>query len=181
MITELSQSLDKTIQHLKEEYQGISVGRANPGIVEHIEVEAYGSTQVVKNLANISVPDSHTLRIEPWDKSLVAKIEKAIRDANMGGNPQNMGDSVFLSIPPLTEERRVLLVKKIKEMGEEAKIAVRNIRHDILKNIKKQQDNKEISEDEAKKLEKQMQDKIDDANKRIDELVKTKEKDVLSI
>lgn len=181
MTTDISITLDKTLQHLKEEYAGISIGRANPGIVEHIEVEAYGSAQTIKNLANISVPDSQTLRIEPWDKSLVAKIEKGIRESNMGLNPQNMGDSLFVPIPPLTEERRIQLVKKIKEIGEESRITVRNIRHEALKGIKKQQDNKELSEDEAKREEKTLQEKIDEANKKIEEIIKTKEKDILSI
>jgi ribosome recycling factor len=181
MLQELSASLDKTIEHLKSEFSGISVGRANPGIIEHIQIDCYGVSQPIKSVANISCPDTQTLRVEPWDKNMVGTIEKAIRDANIGINPQNMGDSVFLPVPPMTEERRKQVIKKVKEISEESKVVVRNIRHDILKKIKHQKEEKEISEDEMSRLEKQIQEKVDEGNKTIDELTKKKEQDVMTI
>lgn len=181
MLQELSSSLQKSLDHLKSEFSGISVGRANPGIVEHIEVDCYGATQPIKSVASISCPDTQTVRVEPWDKSMVGPIEKAIRDANIGINPQNMGDSVFLPVPPMTEERRKQVIKKVYEMAEESKIVVRNIRHDVLKKVKQQKDEKSISEDEASRLEKQIQEKVDVHNKEIDSLTKKKEQDVMSI
>lgn len=180
MNTTLPSLLEKTIQHLSEELSGISVGRANPGIIEHIEVPVYGASQPIKNLANISCPDIQTIRVEPWDKSVIGAMEKAIRDADIGLNPQNMGDALFLPVPPLTEERRKQVVKKVKEIGEESKIAVRNIRHDVLKTLKKQKEDKLISEDEALFEEKKVQEKVDETNKKIEEKIKEKEKDILS-
>ena len=181
MINELTQSLKKNKDHLKDEFAGISVGRANPAIIENIEVACYGTTQPIKNTANISCPDPQTLRVEPWDKSIIGTIEKAITEAKIGITPQNMGDNILLPVPTLTEERRKQVCKKVSEIAEQAKISIRNIRHDILKKIKNQKEEKEISEDEASRLEKQLQEKIDEANKEIDEMAKIKEQDILSI
>ncbi len=178
---EIIESLDKIIHHLQQEFSSISIGRANPALVEHIHVTAYGSTQPIKSVASVSCPDPQTVRIEPWDKSLVGTIEKAIRDANIGINPQNMGDSVFLPVPPLTGERRQQITKKVKEISEESKIAVRNVRHDVLKKLKHQKDEKEISEDDYIAQEKKVQEKIDQYNKKIEEVTKKKETDILSV
>lgn len=178
---DIEAALHKIIEHLKIEFSGISVGRANPGMVEQIQVPVYGSPQPLKSVASVSCPDMQTIRIEPWDKSIVGSIEKAIRDANIGLNPQNMGDAVFLSVPPLTGERRQQIIKRVKEISEDSKIAVRNVRHDVLKKLKQEKDEKEISEDEYEKKEKQIQEKVNNTNKSIDEVLKKKEADILSL
>ena len=135
----------------------------------------------LKSMANISCPDSRTIRIEPWDKSALESIEKALREAEIGINPQNMGEYILLSVPPMTEERRRQVVKRVHEEAEKARISIRNIRHDFLKKVKHQKDEKEISEDEASRLEKQIQEKIDEANKEIDSISKSKEQEVLTV
>ena len=181
MHAELTSQLQKAIDHLKEEYAGINVGRANPILVEEIEVESYGTRMPLKSMANISCPDSKTIRIEPWDKSIMASIEKGLRESSLGIMPQNMGEYILLPIPPMTEERRKQLVKVIHEEAENARVSVRNIRHDFLKQLKAQKDNKEISEDEVVKLEKQIQEQVDTTNKEIGVIAQHKEKDLLTV
>lgn len=181
MIAELSTALDKAIKHLKEQFTSLQAGRANTSMVEEIQVESYGSMMDLKSVANISCPDAKTIRIEPWDKSLVGKIEKAIQVADIGIMPQNMGEHLLLPIPPMTEERRKKLVKLVHEEAEQARISVRNLRHDFLKKVKYQKDENEISEDEQKKREKQIQEKVDEANKQIEEISSGKEKDIMTV
>ena len=141
----------------------------------------YGSLQPIKNCASISLLDPQTLSVSPWDKSIIHPIAKAISDAGTGLNPQTMADSIMIKIPQLTEERRKELCKTVKKYGEEAKVSVRNIRADYHKQIKKQENEKEISEDEAKRLEQDLQKIIDEANKIIDELAKKKEADTMKV
>lgn len=181
MIAEFKDSLDKVVQHLQQEFAGLHVGRANAALVDEISVESYGAQMPLKSTANISCPDSKTIRIEPWDKSIIANIEKAIRDSDLGIQPQNMGEYILLSIPPMTEERRKQIVKRVHEESENARISVRNVRHEALKKVKQQKENSEISEDEESKLEKQIQESVDESNKKIDELTKKKEADVLTV
>ena len=180
MLNELSDHIQKSIAHLKAKFSALQVGRANPSLVENIQVESYGTVMALKASANISCPDAKTIRIEPWDKNLIGEIEKALQAANLGINPQNMGDNLLLPIPPLTEERRKECGKQVHEITESAHIAVRNARQDAFKQIKTQKDNKEISEDEAKKLEKQAQERVDEGNKEIDMFSKEKEKEVMT-
>ncbi|MCF7917406.1 ribosome recycling factor [Candidatus Gracilibacteria bacterium] len=180
MISELNTQLQKIIQYLRQDFAGLHVGRANAAMVDDISVEMYGTHMPLKSMANIACPDSRTIRIEPWDKSVVGNVEKAIKDSDLGMNPQNMGNYILISVPPMTEERRRQTVKKVYEGAENSKISIRNIRHEILKKIKQQKDNKEISEDQVSKLEKQIQESVDMHNKQVDELAKSKEKDVLS-
>lgn len=174
-------ALQKTIDHLKSEYAALQLGRANASLVEEILVEAYGSPMALKGTANIACPDAKTIKIEPWDKTLMAEIEKAIIAADLGLNPQNNGESIILPIPPMTEERRQQVSKKAKEIAENAKISVRNARQDELKNVKAQKEANEISEDEQKRLEKQVQDKIDETNKTIDDMSKNKEQEIMTV
>jgi len=181
MINELDSSLQKIIEHLKSEFQRLQIGRANTSLVEDIELEVYGAKSVIKNNANISCPDAKTIKIEPWDKNILQEIEKAILAKNIGINPQNMGEFILCPIPPMTEERRKLIIKTVKEQAEKSKISIRNIRQDFLKKVKKQKDEKEISEDEQKKLDKQIEEKINDKNKQIEEITKNKENDILNI
>lgn len=181
MSVDLQNQLDKTTAHLQQEFAALQIGRASTALVEDIEIESYGSMMALKQVANITCPDPKTVKIEPWDKSVLAEIEKAIGAANLGINPQNMGEHLFLPIPPMTEDRRKQMVKFVHELAEKAKISVRNARHDELKMIKLQKDENEISEDEQKRLEKEIQELVDEANQRIDENAKHKEKDILTV
>ena len=171
--------LQKAFDYLKESYAGLQMGRAATGILENVSVESYGMTAEMRTIANISVADTHTLRVEPWDKSQMVAIEKGIREADLGLNPQNMGGHLLIPIPPMTEERRKRLVKVVHEKAEECKIAMRNIRQDELKSIKEQA--KTISEDEVKRLEKEVQDVMDTMNKEVDSLMKAKEMDIMKV
>ncbi len=181
MIEELNQQLLKSVDHLRAEFATLQIGRANATLVEEIFIDCYGSQMPLKASANISCPDVKTIRIEPWDKTLIGEIEKAIRDSSLDINPQNMGDYIILPIPPMTEERRKEIVKIVHDMTEKARISVRNARHETLKKLKTQKDNKEISEDEHKSQEEEVQKKVDETNKQIDELSSNKEKEIMSV
>lgn len=173
--------INKALHHLESEYGKLQLGRATPALVEDIRVDQYGSLQPIKNSASINILDAQTLSIAPWDKNLIHPIAKAITDAGIGLNPQTMADSVMLKIPALTEERRKELCKIVKKYAEEAKVSVRNIRADYHKQIKKRENEKEISEDEARDMEHDLQKIIDEANKHIDELSKKKETDTMKV
>lgn len=173
--------IEKAIKHLDLEYSKLQLWRANPRMVEGILVEQYWSMQPIQNMASVSNLDAQTLSIKPWDKSAVHPIAKAITDANLGLNPQTMADSVMIKIPPMTEERRKEVAKVAKNMAEEAKVSVRNARQESLKDIKKAEDNKEISEDMRKDYENDLQKLVDDANKKIEEHFKQKEADIMKI
>ena len=181
MITELKINLDKAIDHLKSKMSSLQAGKASPAIVDTIQVDNYGSMMPLKSIANISCPDSKTVKIEPWDKSAIGSIEKSIQESDLGINPQNMGTHIFLPVPLMTEDRRKKLVKIVKEEEESAKISIRNVRQDFLKKIKIQKDENEISEDEQKKLEKDVQEKIDEANRKITEMSKKKETEIMKV
>lgn len=181
MSSDLQAQIQKGIAHLQKQFSSLQAGRANATMVDEIQVESYGTMAPLKTTANISTPDAKTLRIEPWDKSLVGEIEKAIQAADIGINPQNMGEYILLPIPPMTEERRKKLVKLVHEEAEHAKISVRNARAEARDMVKLQKDEKEISEDEAEREEKQIQEAVDKANKQIDEMASKKESDILSI
>lgn len=157
--------------------QNIRVGRANPGILNGIMVDYYGTPSPIQSLANITVPEAKKIFIKPFDKSAIKNIEKAINEANIGLSPMNNGEVVILTIPDLTEERRKEYVKQAKTMGEEAKIALRNIRQDDNNDIK----NSELPEDEEKKLLAEVQDLINKYNKLVDDKIKEKEKELMQI
>jgi ribosome recycling factor len=181
METELKNALTKAIEHLKDKFRTLQVGRANAAMLESVQVEQYGTKGPLKSAANVSVPDAQTLRVEPWDKSLVGAIEKAIHQADLGFNPNNMGEYILISIPPLTEERRKKLAKVVHSEVENAKVVIRNIRKDFFKQLKTQKDNKEISDDEYTKQEKSLQVVIDEKNKVLEQVGKDKEKDIMTI
>lgn len=177
----LEDKLEKTVNVLKDEYASIRAGRANPHILDKLQVEAYGSMSPLQQLGNISVADARCLVISPWDKSLLKSIEKAIQGSNIGINPTNDGNVIRLVFPELTEERRRDLVKQVKRMGEDSKVAARNIRREAMESIKKMKNNKELSEDEAKNLELDVEDSVGKCVEEIDKTVAAKEKELLTV
>jgi len=181
MLTKAKDWISKAIRHLESEFAKLQLWRANPAIVESIMVDQYGSMQALQNMASVSNLDSQTLNIKPWDKAALQPIAKAITDSGLGLNPQNMWESIIIKIPQLTEERRIEISKVAKKMAEEAKIWIRNARQDSLKTIKNAEDNKEISEDEKKDYETDLQKVIDEANKNIDEHLKKKSEDIMKV
>lgn len=172
---------DKTTHHLSEEYGRLQIGRANASLVEHVMVDAYGSIQPLRNLANISVPDARTIQIQAWDKSVMAAVEKGIQAANLNLNPINKGDMILINIPSLTEERRKELVKIVHRLAEEARISIRNARQTAHAKFKSMAQEKQITEDEAKGAEKRLQDKVDAANEKVAELSAAKEKAITTL
>jgi len=181
MLQKAKDWIEKTIRHLDSEYGKLQLGRANPSLLEDIMVEVYGVKWPLKNSANVSVMDAQTLSIKAWDKSVMHNIEKAIADAGIGLTPQNTGESILIKIPPLTEERRRDIAKIAKKLLEDAKIGVRNARADSHKDIKKALEEKEISEDEEKNLQSELQKLVDEANKKVDEHFKNKEADIMKV
>ncbi len=181
MLNKAKTWLDKAVRHLEVEFSKLQVWRANPSLLDDVRVEQYGDLQPLQNLATVWTLDAQTLSIKPWDKTLIHPIEKAISDAGLGLNPQSMADSIMIKIPQLTEERRRDIVKIAKKLLEEAKIAIRNVRWDIVKDIKNAENDKEISEDEKKDLESKLQDSVNEANKKVDETFKKKEEDIMKV
>ncbi len=181
IITHLKEELQKALDYLHKEYASLQIGRASTGLVETIDVEAYGAIQPLKNMANISCPDAKTIQVQPWDKSVVGTVEKAIRDCGLGLNPVNNGSALMITIPPLTEERRKDLVKIVHKEAEEAKVAVRQARHNAINKLKNLEKEKEISEDDLKTQEKKVQESVDETNKKIEEDAKHKDNEVMSV
>ena len=178
---EFTRKMDKTLEHLGEDFGAVRAGRANPQVLDRICVEYYGSETPLNGVATISSPDARTLVITPWDASILKGIEKAIQESDLGINPQNDGKCIRLGFPQLTEERRKELVKLIHKYAEGGKVAVRNIRRDALENFKKQQKASEITEDELKMAEKDLQKMTDDSCKEIDKILDNKEKELMSV
>jgi len=180
-IDQAKQEFEKAFTHLHNEYSKLQVGRANPSMVEGMLVDVYGSSQPMKSIATITVPDPKTLQIQPWDKSNVAPIEKAIREYDLGLNPVNNGHAIMLNIPPLTEERRRDLAKIVKKLAEEAKISVRNARQTGHTRFKELEASGKITEDDKYGAEKRLQEIVDEYNKKIDDAEKAKEESVMTI
>lgn len=180
VINSVSEKMKKAIQHLDSELQKLRAGKASPAMVEGITVEYYGAPTPLNQVANVMVADARTLTIQPWEKSMIAPIEKALLTANIGVTPQNDGEVIRLFLPPLTEERRKELVKKVNAEGEAAKVSIRNIRRDGIENIKKLQ-KEGLSEDEAKSYENRIQGLTDSHVAEIDNLLKAKEKEIMTI
>lgn len=173
--------MDKSVAALKEEFSGLRTGRANAGLLEPVRVEAYGSASPLTAVAAVSVPEPRMISVNVWDKSMVVAVEKAIRNANLGLNPIVDGQTLRIPVPPLTEERRKDLVKLAGKYAEQQKIAVRNVRRDANDDFKKAEKGGEISQDEQKKLETDVQKETDAAIKRIDEALKTKEREIMQV
>ena len=177
----LEEKSKKSIAILKEDLNTVRAGRANPALLDKVTVEYYGTATPLKNIANISVPDPRTLLISPFDPKSVGEIEKAINMANIGINPSNDGKCVRLVIPQVTEERRKELTKTVKKMGEDSKVAVRNLRRDANDHRKKKEKAHEITEDELKKALDDIQKSIEKTVKEIDDIVAAKEKEILEV
>lgn len=178
---EIETRMEKTIGVLKNEFSAIRAGRANPGVLNKITVDYYGAATPVPQIGTVSVPDPRTLMIQPWDVSVLKELEKALLASDIGITPTNDGKVIRLTFPPLTEERRKEIVKGLYKTGEESKVAIRSIRRDALEGFKKQQKNSEITEDDLKDIEKDVQSLTDDAIKEIDKVVKAKEVEILEI
>ena len=178
---EFGRKMDKTLEHLDEEFGAVRAGRANAKVLDRITVEYYGSETALNGVANISSPDARTLVIQPWDSSLLKEIQKAILASDLGINPQNDGKIIRLTFPQLTEERRKELTKQVKKYAEDAKVAMRNVRRDGMDYVKKLKKNNEITEDDQKKAEKDLQDMLDKYIKKVDETLAAKEKELMAI
>ena len=177
----LEDKLEKTVSVLKEEFAAVRAGRANPHILDKIQVEAYGGMSPLNQLGNISALDARCLVISPWDKSLLKAIEKANLSANIGLTTTKHGNVIRLNFPELTEERRKELVKQVRRMGEESKVAARNVRREAMDSLKKMKNNKELSEDESKACEQDVEKKISACVEDIDKAVAAKEKELLTV
>ena len=173
--------MEKALEHLAEEFGAVRAGRANPKVLDRIAVEYYGSETPLNGVATISTPDARTLVIQPWDTKLLKDIQKAIQTSDLGINPQNDGRVIRLVFPQLTEERRKELTKQVKKYAEEAKVAMRNIRRDGMDYVKKLKKNNEITEDDQKKAEKDLQDLLDKMIKKVDDALAVKEKELMAI
>ena len=173
--------MGKAVDHLLEEFGAVRAGRANAKVLDRITVEYYGSETPLNGVATISSPDARTLVISPWDTKLLKDIQKAIQSSDLGINPQNDGRVIRLVFPQLTEERRKELTKQVKKYGEDAKVAMRNIRRDGMDYVKKLKKNNEITEDEQKKAEQDLQDLLDKFTKKVDTALEAKEKELMAI
>ena len=178
---EYARKMERTLEHLQEEFGAVRAGRANPKVLDRITVEYYGSETALNGVATISSPDARTLIIQPWDTKLLKDIAKAIQMSDLGINPQNDGRVIRLTFPQLTEDRRKELVKQVKKYAEEAKVAMRNVRRDGMDYVKKLKKNSEITEDDQKKAEKDLQDLLDKHIKRADEALAAKEKELMAL
>ena len=171
----------KTIEVVKANFASVRAGRANAGVLDRIMVEYYGTPTPLNQVAAVSSPDPRTLVIQPWDATLLKAIEKAIQTSDLGINPQNDGRLIRLAFPQLTEERRKDLTKQVRKYSEEGKVAVRNIRRDAMEDFKKMKKNSEITEDDQKNLEKEIQDLTDKRCKDIDEITAKKETELMAV
>lgn len=178
---QFKEKMEKSIDSLAGEYATIRAGRANPHILDKISVDYYGQPSSLQSVANISVSEARTLMIQPWEASLIKEIEKAILTADLGLTPNNDGKVIRLTFPELTEERRKELVKDVKKKGESAKVAIRNIRRDANDMIKKQQKANEISEDEQKDAESEIQKLTDQFVSQIDQMIEEKSKEIMTV
>lgn len=175
------EKMKKSIESVANDFAAVRAGRANASVLNRIHVDYYGTPTPIQQIASVGSPDPRTLVITPWDTSALKAIEKAILESDLGINPQNDGKAIRLSFPQLTEERRKELVKQIHKYAENGKVAVRNIRRDAMDNFKKQQKASEITEDELKIAEKDLQKLTDDSCKEIDKILDNKEKELMSV
>ena len=171
----------KSVEQLKHDLSKVRTGRAHAGLVDHLKVDYYGTDTPIPQVANVTLADARTIAIQPWDKKMVQAVEKAIRDSDLGVNPATSGDVIRVPMPPLTEERRREMTKIVKHEGENAKVAVRNIRRDAITHIKDLAKKHEVSEDDDKRAEAEIQKMTDKAIADIDKLVADKEKDLMAV
>ncbi len=181
MFTAIEKRMEKSIASLKSELATIRTGRANAALLDHVRVSYYGSDVPVSQIGNISVPEPRMLMITPWEKTVLGDLEKAILSSDLGLNPSNDGEVIRIVLPELTEERRKDLVKQVKQVGEKAKVSVRNIRRDANDDVKKSGKEESLSEDEVKRMQDKIQKITDRFITEVDEVVEHKEKDILTV
>ncbi|MEI6209392.1 MAG: ribosome recycling factor [Desulfuromonadales bacterium] len=181
VLDDMKNHMEKTLAVLKNEFQKVRTGRATTGILDAVKVDYYGNPSAISQVATLAVPEARTITISPWEAKMIAPIEKAIMNANIGLTPSNDGRVIRLNLPPLTGERRKEIVKDLKKKAEEDKIALRNIRRDAIDKLKKLEKDKAVTEDELKKYEKDVQETTKGFEARIDEAVAHKEKEVMEV
>lgn len=181
LIKDASHKMDKTLETLRSELSKVRTGKATTALLDGVKVDYYGNQTPINQVGNITVLDPHTLSITPWDKSMVQAVDKAILEANLGFNPISDGTNLKIPIPALTEERRKDFVKIVKKFGEEAKVAVRNVRRDVNDRLKKEQKEKKMSEDDLKFAEEEVQKLTDNHIKLVDEILKHKEVEIMEV
>ena len=180
-LKEFQRKMEKTLDVLASDFAAVRAGRANAQVLDRITVEYYGQPSPINQVGTVSSPDPRTLVIQPWDGSLLKAIEKAIQTSDLGINPQNDGKVIRLTFPPLTEDKRREIVKDVKKLAEDCKVAIRSIRRDCMDKLKKMQKNGEITEDDLKYGEKEMQDITDKFVKETDSVAAEKEKEIMAI
>lgn len=181
ILDSMTQHMDKAIQSLKAELAKVRTGRASTALVDPVHVDYYGSSVPINQVANVTTPDARTIQIVPWEGGIIGAIEKAILAANIGLTPQNDGKVIRIPLPPMTEERRKEMVKLVKKMGEDSKVAIRNHRRDGNEEVKKQEKAKVLSEDDAKKAMDLIQKKTDEKVAEVDKVIAGKEKEILTV
>ena len=175
------QRMQKSLESLKANLAKIRSGRANPGILEHLTVDYYGTPTPISQVANLGLADARTINVQPWEKNMVAAVEKAIRESDLGLNPATQGQIIRVPMPPLTEERRRELTKVVKSEGEETKVAIRNLRRDANEHLKRLSKDKEISEDEERRSQDEVQKLTDRCVADVDKIVAEKEKEIMTV
>jgi ribosome recycling factor len=175
------QKMQKSLEALKHDLGKIRTGRAHTGILDHVQVDYYGSPMPINQVANLTLLDARTIGVQPWEKNMLAKVEKAIREADLGLNPATQGDVIRVPMPALTEERRKELIKVVKHEGESAKVAVRNLRRDANAHLKEVLKKKEISEDDERRAQEDIQKLTDRYVAEVDKLLAEKEKDLMAV
>lgn len=181
VVNETRDKMDKTIQHFKSELKAVRTGRASLSLFDNVKVDAYGSPTPLNGVGTMHVADAHMITIQPWDRTLIPAIEKAILGSGLGLNPSNDGAMIRIPIPKLTEERRKDLVKLVKKLGEETKVAIRNERRDANDKVKKLEKDKTISEDDSKRAQDEIQKVTDTQIKSVDDISSAKEKELMEI
>ena len=179
--TTAEQKMGRSVEALKVQLQKIRTGRAHPGILDQVQVEYYGSMLPISQVANVTLLDARTITVQPWEKGMGAKIEKAIRESDLGLNPASMGDLIRVPMPPMSEERRKEMTKLVRHEGESAKIAIRNLRRDANEHVKKLVKDKTATEDDLKRAEADVQKVTDKHIAEIDQLVAAKEKEIMEV
>lgn len=180
-LNEFKDKMQKSLESLQKDYSSIRAGRANPHILDKLTVDYYGAPTPIQQVANVSVPEARVIQITPWEPSMVKEIEKAIMVSDLGINPTNDGKNIRLVFPDLTEERRKELAKEVKKMGENAKVALRNVRRDANDFVKKTGKAEALSEDETKDLEDQIQKLTDEYSKKVDGAIEDKTKEIMTV
>ena len=179
LIKDMVTRSEKTLEFLKGTLQGIRTGRAHPALVEDIKVDYFGTPTPIKNMGTVSVPEARQILINPWDKTAIKAIEKAIQASPLKINPQNNRETIRLNLPELTRERRVELTKVVNKTAEEARIAIRNVRRDVIESLKKMEKESAITEDDLKKYQKETQENTDNLIKKVDAILAEKEKEIM--